>query len=125
MSKIEILRRVVLAIREIQAGTAKFYPMSVPCTLEQAQEALQNVARLHPTRGVEITVNDGWVLQPSDNEWVDEEWVEVPQYCGIDIRPAPAAHGPLHVHSREFGVRGLDPWFRNVHPDWAWAVTPF
>lgn len=125
MNKIEILRRVVLAIREIQAGTAKFYPMSVRCTEQEAKEALQNVNWVRHAQGVRLSIHDGWVLQPSDNEWVDEEWVEVPQYCGIEILPAPAAHGPLHVHSRGFGVQGLDPWFRQVGEDWKWAVTPF
>lgn len=126
-NKIQILRAVVSAIRQIKAGTAQFYPMTVQCTEEQAKEALQNVAWSRPAQEVEITINDGWVWQPCQQEgWEnEEELVFVPQYCGIEVRPAAAVHGPLHIHSGEFGVRGLDPWFRNVHPDWTWAVTSF
>lgn len=125
MNKYQILKALVVAIHAVKSGTAQFYPMSVPCTVEEAKEALKNVTRLQPGREVEITVNDGWVLQTSSDGWEEEEWMEIPQYCGIEVRPAKAAHGPLHVYSREFGIRGLDPWFRKVHPDWEWAVTPF
>jgi hypothetical protein len=122
-NKMQILRKIVLAIRTVQDGTAEFYPMHIRCTVEEAREALQSVTRLHPGRGVELSVHDGWVLQPSSDGW--GEWVEVPQYCGIEIRPMEVAEGPLHFYDREFGVRGQDPWFRNIQPDWAWVVTPF
>lgn len=124
MNKYQILRQIVLAIRAVQNGTAEFYPALVPCTAEEAREALQNVALSRPAQEVEIAINDGWEIEMGEDGW-DEEWVKAPEHCGVEIRPMPAIHGPLHVHSREFGVRGLDPWFRQVGEDWAWAVTPF
>lgn len=86
-NKIQILRQVVIAIRQIQDGTAKFYPMHIACSVLEAQEALRNVARIHPGRGVEISVNDGWVLEPAEDGLEEEEWIKVPQYCGIEVRP--------------------------------------
>lgn len=124
MNKIEILKAVVRAIREIKNGTAQFYPAHIPCAVEEAEEALKNVTLLRHTQGIELSINDGWEIEMGEDGW-DEEWVKAPEHSGIEVRPMPAVHGPLHVHSREFGVRGLDPWFRQVGEDWKWAVTPF
>jgi len=125
MNKYQILRQIVLAIRKIQNGAAESFPVHIPCTEQEAREALNNVALHRPAQGVEIAVNDGWVLRPSDSEWLDEEWVEIPEYSGIDIRPARVPQGPLPCWAASFGIEGLDPWFRTVHPDWEWAVNEF
>lgn len=124
MSKIEILRAVVNAIRAIQAGTAQHYPMHVPCTVEEAKGAIQNVSWVRHAQGIELSIHDGWELGVDEDGW-GSRWEPVPQYCGIEIRPMEAAEGPLHIHSCGFGVQGQDPWFRQVGEDWKWAVTPF
>lgn len=122
MNKMQILRKVVDAVLAAQ-NTDKV--ILVPCTAEEAAEALCTTVKFHPARGVKIFIRDGWVLQPSQEWEYEEEWVEVPEYAGIEIRGAAEPQGPLHIYDLKFGVKGEDPWFRKVGEDWKWALTPF
>lgn len=115
MSKIQILRQIVIAIAAINNHEGG-YPQTVPCTETEWLDFRRGIKH-DPRRGVLMTFNSGWEFDEQDAlEFVSEhaDFLEVMEELPLQ--------GPLHYESSSFGIRGQDPWFRKVHPDYAWAA---